>query len=63
MKVVVVILSPFVPAVLLWERGKMTYKNLKVQALLSTRIEACLDSPRKRMEKPMIGTSQDWAID
>lgn len=58
----VVVLSPFVPAVLLWERGKIEYDNLKVQKALYTRIEACMDRPREKMTKKMIGTGTKYYL-
>ena len=40
LKLIVVLLSPFIPAVLLWEQGKIAYENLKVETLNHTEYHA-----------------------
>ncbi len=54
---VLVFLSPFIPAVLLWERGSLYFQSLKVQGALDDRIETCMQSPRETMDKKLIRKS------
>lgn len=54
LKIVLVILSPFIPAVLLLERGKIAYQNIKIQTLLLERMEECKNIPTEELSKEEI---------
>lgn len=43
LKLIMIILSPFLPAVLLWERAQLARETLNIKKDLNTKIKSCMD--------------------
>ena len=49
-KMAITLLSPFIPAILLLEQGKVAFRLLKIQKSLNKRIDSCMANPETELK-------------